>query len=91
MKENEYLTWETFLELFLAFDCFILVLYNISVLFGRQVYTSWSTAAILLSCTLLLLSRMGCLIFYALFNDTAIISRLLIVSSMATDLPCFCV
>ena len=43
----------------------------------------------LLSCSLLLLSRMACLIYFAAFNSKPKIVQEMIVSSLASDLPSY--
>ena len=58
--------WYNGFELFLAFDCTLLIIFNMTVFVKKKVYQSWSTTAILLAFSLLLLSRGGCLVFYAL-------------------------
>ena len=53
-----------YIELFLAFDCTLILIFNINVLIQKKVYQSWSSATILLAFSLLLLARIGCLLFY---------------------------
>ena len=56
--------WYNGIEIFLAFDCTVVIMFNVTIFVKRKVYQSWSTTAILLAFTLLLLSRIACLTFY---------------------------
>ena len=53
-----------YIELFLAFDCSLVLIFNLKVFIQKKVHQSWSSATILLAFSLLLLARIGCLLFY---------------------------
>jgi len=81
--------WYNYFEMFLAFDCVLVVAFNVAVLVTKKVYQSWSTTAILLAFSLLLLSRIGCLFFYALSTNKLAPLQYLLISSIVSDLPTF--
>lgn len=83
------LMWFNYFELFLAIDCSLVIAFNVVVLFMKKVYKSWSTASILIAFSLLLLSRIGCLCFYALEKNDLPLLQWLLISSIVTDLPTF--
>ena len=79
--------WYNYLEIFIAVDCFAMITFNIGVCVVRKVYQSWSTFAILISCSLLLLTRIFCLVFYAMYSFNIPIETFLMFSSLIMDLP----
>ena len=81
--------WYNGIELFLAFDCALVVIFNMTIFVKKKVYQSWSTAAILLAFSLLLLSRCACLLFYAMCQNELNAYTFLEISSIATDLPAY--
>ena len=58
--------WYNYLEIFLGIDCLVLACFTVAVLIKQKVYKTWSTTAILISCSLLLLTRALCLFYYAI-------------------------
>ena len=67
--ENAFDDWWNFLEAFIALICIVTGLFNLWVFFRRKVYKSWSSASILLSCTVLLFVRCVFLIFFAMADN----------------------
>ena len=64
-----------------------MLIYNIYVMFKSKVYQSWSTFAILISCSMLLMCRIPILIYYAAFHSQMFPVRFLMLSSLINDLP----
>ena len=58
--------WYNYLEIVLGIDCIVLVFIIVAIVIRQKVYKTWSTTAILLSCSLLLLTRALCLFYYAI-------------------------
>lgn len=58
-----------YFELFLAVDCLVLIFYNLYIFVKNKVYKSWSTTSMVLSCSLLLLTRLGFLVIFAFDFD----------------------
>ena len=84
-----YFKWYNYLEFFIAADCLVMITFNIGVCVKRKVYSSWSTFAILMSCNLLLLTRIACLIFYASYSFDIPFKTFLMFNSLIMDLPNF--
>ena len=83
--------WWNFIEAFLAFDCIMMALFNLWVLCRRKVYKSWSSTSVLLSCTVLLITRTFFLLFFAIEDDITDAENFLMVSSLLEDVPTFLV
>ena len=86
--KHAFAYWYNYLQIFLVFDCILMIIFNLWILVKQKVYRTWSTTAIIVSCTLMLLSRAACLIFYCLFQS--INGRnFLLISSVISDLPAY--
>ena len=88
-KYDSLNTWLDYLELFLAFDCLMMLVYNLYVMFKSKVYQSYSTFAIILSCSAMLICRIPILLYYACFHNLLYPAKFLFLSSLITDLPAY--
>lgn len=62
--------WQSVLEIFLAFDCLVVIIFNVVTIVQKKVYQSYSAFATLLCCSLLLTVRLISLLIYALARMT---------------------
>ena len=85
MSTTETETWLKWVMLFLACDCFIMIVYNMGVLFYKRVYSTWSTTSILLSCTMLLATRIGSLYFFAAYGNVTNSEKYLLCAGLIDD------
>ena len=80
-----------YFELFLAFSCFFVIVFNITVFIRKKVHQSYSSTTIVLAFTLLLIARIGCMLFYIICQNKLAPLNYLLLSSLATDLPTYLV
>ena len=58
------LTWRGAITLFIAFNAFVMIIFNGIVFVNKKVYRTYSTTSILVSSSLLLAARVSSLLFF---------------------------
>ena len=84
-------SWQSCVELFLACDCIIVVVFNLTIIVWKKVYQSWSTFSTIMACSLLLATRAICLIFFSSYQVGLTIEHVQLMSAIISDLPCYLV